>query len=561
MNAKTAIPTLVLSMALASAPSLEAERVLWGSSRGDAAIPSDPTEASLSIELADDFEAWGDVSMLFFDGLACPACAAPAPKSVTLRFWRWSETDGPRALLAELEFSARDEHLKIDPDRPDWIGIRLPTPFAARGRYFVSLQIEFAGVGAWSWWRAAGEPRLAPAWERSGDGSWGPPSAPLGGPTDLAFEVWTSPWDDFERALGCGQLEIETPDPGLPGLPWRLTDVAALDAERAWAIGVAKDPGGPIPLFFERRAGRWHRIALPVSVGVDLRAIAAISEKEIWLVGSQPFHVGPDAPTRQPLALRYRAGESSWEILATPVVPEGDATFHDLLGQAEGEVWLVGSTTHPTESGVRRRARAWKWKDGSFDDLPIQQAPVEQNEELTAIAGDGIDTWMVGGGVSPAIPTAPLVLRWTGSLAKRVEVPGLSAAARLLSVAVDSSQVWLGGRSLAEDPVLLYFDGQAWSSSSNPVGGEALVWQPGLGAVTAGPAVASHRSGEWQLEPDGGLRAVALASPRACTLFAAGRFPTSLGESGAVYRLAPRGFADGFESAGFEAWSALSGAP
>lgn len=561
MNAKAPMSTLALFLMLASAPALEAERVLWSSPRGDAAIPADPTEAPYSIELADDFEAWGDVTQIYFDGLACASCAAPTPKRVELRFWRWSELAGPRDLLAEHVLDVADDHLKIDPERPDWIGIRLVSPFAARGRYYVSVRIEFEGAGAWSWWRTPGEPRLGSAWERSDDGTWSQPAAPLAAQIDLAFEVRTAPWDDVDVALDCGQLELEVPESPVAELPWRVSDVAAIDADRAWALGVAKSVGGPVPLLFERDRGRWHGVELPVAGTVELRAIAAISEKEIWLVGSRPFQPGPAAESRQPLALRYFPGEARWEVLSAPLFPDGDGMFTDLVARPGGEVWLVGWATSRVEGGTRRTAQLWRWNDGTFEKLPLAGDRPLGDEELSAIASDGAEVWMVGGGPENALPTPPRILRWNGEAAEPVAVPVVAEIGRLGSVAVDGSEVWIGGRSRSGDPVLLRFDGLAWSAPQSPVGGDALVVQPKHGFVTAGPGLASFLPSGWRTEPDGGLRVAQLASPAPCALFAAGFLDTTLGERGALYRLAPRGFADGFESAGFEAWSATSGAP
>jgi len=557
MNAKKTIPALALLLALSPVAALEAQRVLWTAPRGASAIPADPTEAPFSVELADDFEAWGDVTQIQFDGEACTSCSAPVPKSVVVRLWSWSAAQGPGDLLAEQLFRAGDDHLKIDGERPSAIAVRLVTPFAARGRYFVSMQIEFESVGAWSWWRADDGPRLAPAWLRSGDHAW----SPVAVASDLAFELSTSPWDDVDLALDCGQLEVETPMAPDLEAPWRALDVAALDGDRAWAIGVAKEATGPRPLFLERREGRWRTVALPVADSVDLRAVAVASEKEIWVVGSRPLQVGPVAELRQPLALRYFPSEERWEVLETPVLPDGDAYFNDVVARSGGEIWLVGSAAVAEVAGSRRTARLWSFDGIDFKALAIEDSLDPADEELSAIAGEGIDTWMVGGGTDPVTATRSLVLRWNGTAAKRVAVPLVESFAKVLSVAAAAGEVWLGGRSRTGDPVLLHGDDSVWSESTSPVGGDALASRPGSGFVTSGPALASTAGMVWKMEPDGGLRSFALATPAQCALFAAGHFETGIGDRGAFYRLATRGFADGFESSGFEAWSAVVGAP
>ncbi len=549
---------LALGLVLGAAATVDAQRVLWIAPRGDAALPERPTAAPLSTEFADDFEAWGDVALLTFDGRGCSTCGSMEVAAAEVRFWSWRSLDAPGRLEAEFTLNAGDLHLKIDPNQPSKIGVRLATPFAARGRHFVSIRLEFVGTGGWSWWRAAGAPRLSPAYERIGPDVWAPAIAGAIA-TDLAFELATAPWDDLDLARGCGQLEVEVPDQGIENVDWRMLDVAAVDADRAWAIGTAKSFGGERPLVFERRGERWRRLAPPLVAGARLAAVGAVSEKEIWFVGSAPYAPGPVAETRQPLALRYFPGDERWETLPAPLFPAGDSELAGLAARAPADIWLVGWATSPVAVGSERVALLLRWTGSRFEELPIAGEPLPTGERLSAIAADGEEIWAVGGGAADLLAQAPLVVRWTGTEAERITVPGLDRAEQVAAVAVRGREVWIGGRSVAGDPILVNFDGSAWSSHPSSVGGSALAAND-KGFVTGGRGLASFIDGKWRAEPGGDLTLSGLAAPRACALFAAGRFDSSLGERGALYRLAPRGFADGFESGGVGAWSSANGA-
>lgn len=547
---------LVLGLALGTAAHGEAraQQLLWGSTRGELALPERPTESAHSIELADDFEAWGEIGAVVVDGLACAECAAPRLGAVELRFWRWRAERGPGELEAEIRLDAGDLGLTVDSERPGKLSLRLATPFAARGRHFLSVRLEFETIGAWSWWSAAGKPRLEPAWLRSETEGWSPaPSdSPIG--VDLAFELTTSPWDDFALARGCGRLEVEAPPAPLGALPWRLVDVAAVDGERAWAVGVADAPEGRLPLLFERAKGAWSPLAAPLPVGARLSAVAAVSEKEIWFVGSAPYAPGPLPETRQPLAVRYLPTTGHWEILPTPVYLDGDAELLDVVA-TEGEgIWAVGSAVIPVGDAVERVALALRHDGAAFERIPVAGRP-STGEGLTAIAAAGGRIWAVGGDGAGAIARNLLVARWNGRELERVAVPGLDRVDRLAAVALDADQVWLGGLTGGGDAVLVRFDGLAWQEHPSAVGGAALA-ADAKGFVTAGAGLASFVDGKWRPEPDGPAVAFGgLAAPRPCALFAAGSHAASTGERGLVLRLVPRGFADGFESGGFEAWT------
>src|SRR5690606_24526343 len=82
---RTTDRTLALVFALAAAtlaPGAFAQRLLWHASPAPQSLPADPTPAARSVELADDFDAWGEVAGVAIAGAGCDGCAPAAVAAV-----------------------------------------------------------------------------------------------------------------------------------------------------------------------------------------------------------------------------------------------------------------------------------------------------------------------------------------------------------------------------------------------------------------------------------------------------------------------------------------------
>lgn len=546
----------LLALALGAGAPAAAQRILWSSSPATASLPETPVAAAFSEEFADDFDAWGEVAGISIAGADCAGCAPAAVAAVELRFWSPRAGGGPGALEAEYRLEVGDDHLKVDPLRPAQVEIRLATPFAARGRHFVSVRLEFAAAGVWAWHTSRDAQRFDSAWQRGAGGLWAPAGPPAGGAGDLAFALASSAWDDVDRARGCGRFELEAPAPPAGVEAWRLIDVAALDAEGAIAVGVGKAAEGDRALAFERRLGVWRELAPPLPPASRLEAVETMPSGEVWLAGSYLRSAGPALGTRQPLVLVYHPERELWERLDPPILARGEGELFDLATHGEREIWLVGTALETVEGATRSTALLLRWNGVDFERHELPTLAAGGAEGLAAVASDGAAVWAVGGGGQSV--RAPLVARWDGRAWQRVAAGGLDRAGALDSVAARPGELWIGGVTLAQDPLLVSFDGSRWLSHDSPAGGRALAAPEKGDVLTAGDGLASFHAALWQAEPGArGLALVGLSRPADCAVFAAGYQIAQGTERGLLLRLVRGGFADGFESGGFEAWSTL----
>ncbi|MGK5554692.1 hypothetical protein ACSNOI_24050 [Actinomadura kijaniata] len=154
-----------------------------------------------------------------------------------------------------------------------------------------------------------------------------------------------------------------------PGLDsgYVLTDVAAVGADEAWAVGHGfpwGTPAGPVALRWAD--GDWRPASLPKIPKGKLLAVAAHGPDEVWAVG---------ADDRSGLILRYDGAE--WRRAASPATR---FPLTDVAVCGSGEAWAVGR-----DHVLRWDGRRWR----------RVRAPVTAANTVTALSPE--EVWVAGG--------------------------------------------------------------------------------------------------------------------------------------------------------------------
>lgn len=181
--------------------------------------------------------------------------------------------------------------------------------------------------------------------------------------------------------------------------------------------------------------------ATPVGSG-ELDGVSAASASDVWAVGSgegqQAWHFDGSKWTNVP-------------------VPTGDA-LRDVL-VTKGAVWAVGSTA--TAGGMQAVILRWNGTSWSTS-TPIPATTDSQLFGITQVPGSQT-LWAVGDVGS--FNRRPLAVRFNGTSWHRVTTPSDEADAVLHGVAASSdSQVFAVGHVFSADPLILRWDGTAWTS-------------------------------------------------------------------------------------------------
>ncbi|MEG8277267.1 hypothetical protein [Streptomyces sp. AHA2] len=225
-----------------------------------------------------------------------------------------------------------------------------------------------------------------------------------------------------------------------------LNEAVALGPDRAWAVGAdavgRQAPGFPLLLRWDGRG--WQRQGLPrAGWQGELLSVAAASAGAVWVVG------------------RDSAGESrllhydgtAWSESRPP----GGVSLTGVVA-GPGETWLIGSRDG-TQVLLRRDGRVWR-------DMPVPPGSVHG---LHIVAAD--DVWAAG-----ATEAGAAVAHFDGRTWRQTVVDGFPRSAVGSVLAVSPTEVWAGGTAgfvggpvgRPIPPLLVRFDGQAWSRVSVP---------------------------------------------------------------------------------------------
>ena len=156
----------------------------------------------------------------------------------------------------------------------------------------------------------------------------------------------------------------------------RINDLALVDAETAWAVGVVDiDPGTRppqvVPTIIHTADGgeTWNEQETGVERGV-LNAICLI-ETEMAVA------VGQDHGTRAPLVLWTADGGQRWSRATSPPV-QGQGYLRDIIFASDGTGWGVGHDYDESESLL--------WHSNDLRAWTAQFHPIQEAARLSAIA-------------------------------------------------------------------------------------------------------------------------------------------------------------------------------
>jgi hypothetical protein len=244
---------------------------------------------------------------------------------------------------------------------------------------------------------------------------------------------------------------VESAD--VPATPTTLLGVAAVTARRAWAVGSVGEPDAPSDVAIQRWDGNEWTIEegpSPGSFTNELRAVDASGPSDVWAVGRTSSGFG-DAP----LVLHHDG--AVWSELAPP--DEIDGVLNDVAAISPTDVWAVGFVGDPDAS--LERALVLHWDGVAWAEVEVRRAIGGGKAALTGIGWvSPTDIWVVG-----YHHFRPLVLRFDGAAWSRSET---EVSGDLLAVEpFATGEVWGIGTPIQR------FDGETWTEA-NVVRSEGL---------------------------------------------------------------------------------------
>lgn len=331
--------------------------------------------------------------------LVAGAASAASPYSVPLiAYWNgssWTQQTGPNpegsgSLTAVAAVSDTDvwaigsygmqgtdgKSLAEHWDGSSWQQVPMATPSGAN-------EVRLTGVAAVS---------AKDVWAV---GSW------AGAGTGDGYASLTEHWN--------GRSWTIVPSPN-PGLNRQLHGVAALSPTDVWAVGTYaySHKVGTTKLALSRTlvlhwdGKAWTRVASPHPgprqyEGSELSAVAAVSPKSVWAVGSYASlrkhrHPGQNYTRQRTLTLHWN-GEQ-WKQVASPDALYWGNELSAVATAGRNNVWAVGGY----DNGRRGQPLAEHWNGHNWRIVPVHAGyPNSKMQTLTSLAAPaGNDIWATG---------------------------------------------------------------------------------------------------------------------------------------------------------------------
>jgi Lactonase, 7-bladed beta-propeller len=253
----------------------------------------------------------------------------------------------------------------------------------------------------------------------------------------------------------------------------QLYSVAAASAKDVWAVGSSSDGNLPSLTLIQRWDGtQWKIIPSPSPDEQfnELRGVEVISANDAWAVG---YRGGTKNDTPIETLILHWDG-AAWTQISSPNVSGGANQLFGVTAISASDVWAVGS--------VSGAPLALHWNGSAWSVASVGVGSGLSSESFAAVTGSATnDVWAVGQGNGIFTNQVFATIRhwdgtrWTEKLCRAVSAsnspPGYEGGgpnAYFTGVsAVSGNDVWAVG-VLGSGPMILHWDGQAWTEVTHP---------------------------------------------------------------------------------------------
>jgi len=231
--------------------------------------------------------------------------------------------------------------------------------------------------------------------------------------------------------------------------PSMLDDIDAKNGE-IWAVGsdLVDSWSDLRPLAFRWNGTRWVETRQPMRTNSTLTSVAVAGAKNVWAVGED--RAVPEKT--KPLAMRWNG--TAWKVVPGPDVPAG--SFSDVTIAPDGTPWVSGWA----DVGGREHAVVYRYVKGAWQQLTDGLENSVNGNTLAVFSAT--DAWLgLNAGMAHFDGKT-----WT--LSDDVPADGSKIPTGL--VATGPNDIWASGvdHTTRERPLVLHYDGKAWSQVRTP---------------------------------------------------------------------------------------------
>jgi hypothetical protein len=234
----------------------------------------------------------------------------------------------------------------------------------------------------------------------------------------------------------CGEWRrVAVPDEDTLG---RLTGVAVVSPDEAWAVGSLGDESVSASLALHWTGMRWERATFPKTA--QLNAVTVASATDVWAVGSRDARTMPEDTPPHLFTARWTG--TRWESMPTELQLRG--TLEDVAAiPGTRQLWAVGYGVDSAPLVIRWTGERWHRAS-----VPLDRG------HLTGVVAFRESAWAVG-----YVGERMIALRWDGSRWHRIDAPAGFASS------IDGTRpdrLWAVGGDGSEHPALFRWNGARW---------------------------------------------------------------------------------------------------
>lgn len=254
---------------------------------------------------------------------------------------------------------------------------------------------------------------------------------------------------------------------------------SAGSGQAVWGVGsYGTGSTGSKPLIIRWDGSAWKVIPSPdpgPGRGV-LHAVFALTPNDAWAVGSYATSDAlGNAIAGQSWTLIEHWDGTRWSTVPSPSPGNAINNLSAIAAVTDNDIWAVGSyeqqQTEPIGAG---KTLILHWDGSAWTEVPSPNAQTWISG-LSGVAARSVDDVWAVGGVNGGEHVDPLTMHWDGKQWSIISSPVSTShnGGSLSSVAVLSgNNVWaVGGDSMT--PLLTHWDGKEWSNVTSPIGGVA----------------------------------------------------------------------------------------
>jgi hypothetical protein len=293
----------------------------------------------------------------------------------------------------------------------------------------------------------------------------------------------TPPKDVMLHWDGTAWAQVPVPHPFENG----VAGVSATSTGNAWAVGehCSNRCAGQSTLILHWNGTAWSRVASPTSHGglvSSLSDVSASAPGNAWAVGSDCTIA---SGTCVPLTLRWNG--TAWARVPSPAVGISDS-LNAVVAASSTNAWAVG--TYCTGAACPFGALMLHWNGRAWARMPVPAGPGSHLDDVTATSVS--DAWAVGEQCTASCNAfASLILHWNGTRWSKTPSPSPGATNSLFGVSSTApGNAWAAGFSCTTTgcgvtrTLIAHWNGKTWAQVASPSPGKGVV----LDAVAASSA-------------------------------------------------------------------------